>query len=67
MHDDIDVKESSLSLLSIILSLDRTSFTKEEVLPDIQAVLQTIIAYSIQTDTPEEIKSAIAGILRYVQ
>ena len=67
VHDDLDVKESSLSLLSMILSLDRTSFVKEDVLPGLQAVLQTIIAYSMQVDIPEEIKAAIAGILRYVQ
>ena len=67
IHEDVDIRESSLTLLSSILSIDRPSFNKEDVLSSFQDTLPKIVSYSMQDEIPEEIRSAVAVILRYVQ
>lgn len=67
IHEDVDIRESSLTLLSFILSIDRPFFNKEDVLSSFKDTLPKIISYSMQDEIPEEIRSAVAVILRYVQ
>ena len=54
-------------LVGGILSLDRQSFTKEEVEDSLTKVLPPVLQYSLQPDVPEEVKTAIASIARFVQ
>ena len=66
-HDDIDIKEASLLLVSGILSLDGQSYTKEEVSESLTKALPPLLQYALQPDIPEEVKTSIARIANFVQ